>query len=240
MTEWALANAVVAIAALVQATSSIGFAMIAVPLLALIDIGYVPGPSLFAMIGLSLIMAAREWRHVDYRGLSLLLPGLVVGTALGALALGRFPVSAMGLLFGSMVLIALAVGRIGFVLERSRPALAASGAIAGLMGTMTGIHGPALAVLYQDAPPPAARATIALIFVIASCLSLLSLYANLLFDRTDLIAGLALVPGVLLGYLLAVGAGHRISDALARHVMLALAALSALLLVGRSLWQSAF
>jgi len=48
--------------------------------------------------------------------------------------------------------------------------------------------------------------------------------------------GLALWPGVLVGYLLAIGLGHRISDGSARRLMLGLATLSALLLIAKSLW----
>lgn len=235
MPDLALANAVVALAALVQAVSGIGFAMIAVPLLALIDLSYVPGPSLFAMMGLSAVMAIRERQELDQRGFLALLPGLAVGTVVGALALGMLPESWMGLLFGSMVLIALTVGQIGIVPRQSRPVFAASGMVAGLMGTMSGIHGPALAVLYQDASPRAARATIALIFVIASGLSLLSLHIQQLFSQADVLEGLALWPGVLSGYLLATGVGHHISDTAARYTMLGLAALSALLLVAQGI-----
>ncbi|MGI9500444.1 MAG: sulfite exporter TauE/SafE family protein, partial [Geminicoccaceae bacterium] len=191
MADILLANIVVMFAALIQTASGIGFAMIAVPLLALVDLGYVPGPSLLAMLGLSLVMALRGWRDVDRQGLSALLAGLGIGTVVGALSLGALPQSATGLLFGIMVLIALAAGQVGFVPGRSTPAFAFSGAVAGLMGTMAGIHGPALAVLYQGAPPRTARATIALIFIVASCLSLLSLHLSQLFDRAGLLAGFA-------------------------------------------------
>lgn len=236
MIDLALANVVVAIAAFVQAASGLGFAMVAVPLLALIDLGYVPGPSLVAMLGLSLIMAFRGWHDVDRRGLLALLPGLGLGTVIGAYALGMLPASAMGVLFGSMVLIALAGGQIGLIPGRSMPAFALFGTVAGSMGTMAGIHGPPLVILYQDAVPRTARATIALIFIIASCLSLLSLHLNQLFNQDGMLMGLALWPGVLAGYVLAISVGHYISDGMARRTMLGLAALSALLLIAKSLW----
>lgn len=230
-----LANAAVAFAAFIQTASGIGFAMIAVPLLALIDFAFVPGPSLLAMLALSLAMAAQGWREVDRDGLLTLLPGLVVGTVIGALALGALPASSLGVLFGSMILIALAVGRIGIVPRRSPRSFALFGTAAGVMGTMAGIHGPALVILYQDAPTRTVRATIALIFIVASCLSLISLYLTDLVDDRALMIGLALWPGVAAGYVLALCARNLIQDSVARRLMLGLATLSALLLIAKGL-----
>ena len=236
MIDLMAASVIVAFAAFMQAASGIGFAMIAVPLLALVDLGYVPSPTLFAMLGLSLIMACRGWRDIDRQGLVALLPGLCFGTVIGALALDALPQSVFGLLFGSMVLIALIVGQIGYLPERSGSSFVISGTFAGLMGTMAGIHGPALAVLYREAAPRTARATIALIFIVASCLSLLSLYLAGLFDRTDVLMGMALWPGIIAGYILAISVGRYISDVLSRRAMLSSAALSALILIVKSLW----
>ncbi len=231
MTEFVLATVIVAVAAFVQAAAGIGFAMVAVPMLALINLGYVPGASLFAMLALCLMMVCRGWRDIDGEGLSALLPGLGVGTLVGALFLGSLPASGMGLIFGSAVLIGLLIGQMGFVLRRSITSSALSGMIAGFMGTMAGIHGPALVVVYQKMAPRNARATIALIFIIASTLSLSSLYFTGLFGQRELLMGLTLWPGVLIGYVLAISCGHRISDIVAHRTMLGLAALSALLLI---------
>lgn len=230
-----LANAAVAFAAFIQTASGIGFAMIAVPLLALIDFALVPGPSLLAMLALSLVMGAQGWREADREGLLTLLPGLVVGTVIGALALGALPASSLGILFGSMILIALAVGRIGIVPSRSPRSFALFGTAAGAMGTMAGIHGPALVILYQNAPTKTVRATIALIFIVASCLSLISLYLSDLIDYRALTTGFALWPGVAAGYVLALVARSLIDDQLARRLMLGLATLSALLLIAKGL-----
>ncbi len=231
MTEFMLANVIVAVAAFVQAAAGIGFAMVAVPLLALIDIRYVPGASLFAMLALCLMMVGRGWRDIDGGRLPALIPGLGAGTVIGALFLGWLPASAMGVIFGAAVLIGLMIGQLGFTLRRSIASSALSGMVAGLMGTMAGIHGPALVIIYQNMAPPKARATIALIFVIASILSILSLHLSGLFGQLELLRGLALWPGVLIGYVLAIGCGHRISDIIARRAMVSLAALSALFLI---------
>ncbi len=237
MIDHLVANLVVAFAAFVQASAGIGFALIVVPLLALIDLRYVPGPSLFAMFFLSIAMAFFGRRRIDWQGLPILLPGLIVGTAIGALALVSLPPAASGPIFGGMVLVALLIGQVGFEVRRSPLAFALAGSIAGLMGTMAGMHGPALAVIYQRAAIGVARATIALIFTIASVLSLLSLHRAGLFDGLGVMRGLTLLPGLVAGYGLASWLARSIDDALARRSMLWLAALGAIALIAKSVWS---
>ena len=235
MTDLIIANAIVAAAAFVQAAAGIGFAMVAVPLLALIDLSYVPGASLFAMLCLSLMMLCRGWRDVDGNGLPALLFGLGAGTVAGALLLGSLQKSTFGVIFGSLVLFGLIIGQSGFSVRRSSLSSALSGSVAGLMGTMAGIHGPALVVIYQNVAPRKARATIALIFVIGSMLSLCFLHLSGLFGRAELMMGFTLWPGAVTGYAFAHVLGERIADDWARRTMLSLAALSALLLIAGSL-----
>ncbi|NIA68043.1 sulfite exporter TauE/SafE family protein [Pelagibius litoralis] len=234
--ELLLANLVVCFAAFVQASAGIGFAMIAVPLLVLIDLTYAPGPSLFVMMFLSIAMAVEARRHIDRQGLATLLPGLCVGTVAGALLLGALPPTWFGLVFGGIVLLALIVGQLGLALAASPALYGAGGFAAGLMGTISGIHGPPLVVLYQRAAHATARATIALIFVIASILSLVSLYLEGIFREPQLLIGLSMLPGLILGYGLAHIGRQLISESLARAVMLIVAGASAIVLIAKSVW----
>ena len=63
--ELLVANVIVGFAGFVQTTTGIGFAMVAVPMLVLIDLSYAPGPALFAMLFLSVAMVAGSWQNVD-------------------------------------------------------------------------------------------------------------------------------------------------------------------------------
>ncbi len=234
MFEILLANLIVVVAGFVQASAGIGFAMIAVPLLVLIDPTYAPGPSLFVMLFLSLAMVAKARRHIDKNGLATLLPGLCVGTVAGALLLGALSPSSFGLAFGGIVLTAIVLGQFGFAPRQSRTASGVGGFCAGLMGTLSGIHGPPLAVLYQRAEPARAHATIALIFVIGSVLSLASLYAENLFGKLEFLLGLSLIPGLIAGYVLARLCRGLISDRMARNLMLVIAATSSVVLIAKS------
>ena len=234
--QLALANLVVCVAGFLQASAGIGYAMIAVPLLVLIDIAYAPGPSLFAMLFLSLTMALAGRADIDRQGLASLLPGLCLGTVAGALLLGALSPAWFRLVFGIIILTALAIGLFVKAPPRSPASYGAGGFTAGLMGTISGIHGPPLAVLYQRADPARARATIALIFVIASVLSLVSLHLEGLFGQPQVVMGLSLLPGLALGYLLARRGRAHISDALASALMLAVAGVSAIVLIAKSVF----
>ena len=235
MTEFVLPNLIVGFAAFFQASVGIGFAMIAVPLLVLIDLAYVPGPSIFAMMFLSGTMVIGAWQEIDGRGLSLLLPGLLIGTIAGAMLLGALPPSWFGLVFGVVILLALLVGQLGITPRRSPTAYATGGFFAGCMGTISGIHGPPLVVLFQRTAHHVARATIAAIFVIACIISLVSLHFEGLFGGTELRTGLALLPGLALGYLLAYRLRDVLSAILARRLMIAIASISAMILIFKSL-----
>lgn len=233
--ELLIANVIVSFGGFVQTTTGIGFAMIAVPMLVLIDLTYAPGPALFAMLFLSVAMVMGSWQDVDRQGFSTLFPGLLVGTVVGAQLLGLLSATAFGLVFGFIVLGSLALGQIGFTPERTPVTNATGGFVSGLMGTISGIHGPPLAVLYQRAEIATARATIAFVFVFASIFSLILLHLNGYFGREEALAGLALLPGIAVGFGVAVSGRRFMSDVAARNAMLIIAAVSAVTLIVRSL-----
>lgn len=233
--EFLIANAIVAIAAYVQTTTGVGFAMIAVPMLVLIDLSYAPGPALFVMLFLAVAMVAGSWRNVDTKGFTSLLPGLLVGTLAGSRLLGVLSPNAFGVVFGVMVLAALVVVLIGSAPKQSRGVNVGGGFASGLMGTVSGIHGPPLAVVYQRSDHAEARATIAFVFVIASTLSLVSLHRAGYFGQDEVIAGLTLLPGLVVGFVAASTGRRFVSDRVARNSMLIIAAISATVLIARSI-----
>ncbi len=232
--ELLIANVIVGLAGFLQTTTGVGFAMVAVPMLVLVDLSYAPGPSLFVMLFLSIAMVAGSRSDVDRQGFVSLFPGVFLGTIAGSRLLGMLSASAFGLVFGFIVLAALAIGRMGFAPRQSPVVNASGGFVSGMMGTISGIHGPPLAVMYQRAEPARARATIAFVFVVASVLSLISLNSAGHFGRVEALAGLALVPGLAVGFVLASTGRRFISDRVARNGMLWIAAISAITLIGKS------
>jgi uncharacterized membrane protein YfcA len=71
------------------------------------------------------------------------------------------------------------------------------------MGTLSGIHGPPLALLYQRSTPEKARTMIASIFLVAYVTAIAALASAGYFGLRQIILGTALMPGFLTGYFLA-------------------------------------
>lgn len=224
-----IANLVVAVAAFLQASVGVGFAMIAVPLLLLMDPALVPVPVLTAMILLSTVMLVRERSAFDRHGTLALMPGLMAGVIVAVVFLPLLPAN-MDAVFGMIVIAAVAWSVFGPVITITRPVLFIAGTVAGAMGTVSGLHGPALALAYQNYPPGKARATIAGIFVIASVLSIAALLLTGEADSRALITGIWLIPGTLLGFA-ATFILPRPAPRLARNAMLTVAFISALALL---------
>lgn len=226
-----LANLIVLIAGFIQASTGIGFAMIAVPLLALLDWSYVPGPVLVLLVVLGGIMVLQERAHVDWRGLPMLLPGMVIGTALAVWFMQFIDPSRFGLLFGIVLLLALGIMIWGRFAMPGALALMGGGFASGFMGTVSGIHGPPLAALYQGASLLTSRSTIALIFVLAGTTALLSLASQELFDGDGLLRGFSMLPGLVAGYGLAKLSHQRLPLSWVRLAMMILVGSSALILI---------
>jgi uncharacterized membrane protein YfcA len=224
-----VANLVVAIAAFLQASVGVGFAMIAVPLLLLLDPQLVPVPVLTAMTVLAAAMLVRERSEFDREGTLALMPGLVAGVAAAILFSPMLPAT-MDAVFGALIIAAVLWSVWGPVISVTRRTLFVAGTVAGAMGTISGLHGPALALAYQHYAPAQARATIAGIFVIASILSIAALLLTGASGGGDLIAGLGLLPGTLLGFA-ATFVLPRPAPQLARSAMLTVASVSALALL---------
>ena len=135
------ANAIMSIASALQASVGIGLALLAVPLLALLDPRLVPGPMLLAGSLLTLASACRERHAVDAKSFGLSLLGLAIGTVFGAVALSMISTEYLSKVFAILILLAIALSVAGLRVRPTRAALFAGGGAAGVMGTMVGIHG---------------------------------------------------------------------------------------------------
>ena len=161
------AVAIMAIGSALQAAVGIGLALFVVPVLALIDPAYIPGPMLSAGIVLAAMTAWRERHALDPAGFSLSLAGLLVGTVVGAAALKVLQGPALPKVFGVLILLAVLLSIFGPPLKVTGRSLSVAGTAAGIMGTMVGIHGPPIALVFQNAEPAIARAMLGAFFTAA-------------------------------------------------------------------------
>jgi hypothetical protein len=198
-----IGSLIMVVGSLLQASVGFGIALFVVPLLVLLNPVFVPGPMLFASLFLAAIMAFRGWSAIDLKKLGLAGVGLFVGTAAGALALMIVAADKWPKLFAVFILVAVALSASGIHIPATRRNLVAAGIISGVMGTISGIHGPPMALLYQREPGNIVRATLAVFFVMAYAIALIALGTIGLFGKKELLLGLTLAPGVIAGYIIA-------------------------------------
>lgn len=101
------------------------------------------------------------------------------------------------------------------------------------MGTMVGIHGPPIALVFQNAEPAQARAMLGAFFAVGYATSVIALFAVGLFGRQELTVGLLLLPGVGIGYATAPLAGRFVDRRRLRIAILTISGASAIALAQR-------
>lgn len=230
-----LAAAIVALAAALQTLIGFGLAIVAAPLLALLDRSYVPGPLIAAGTCLALIMAVRERQAIDLAGVRAAVAGRVVGAVPAGIALCVASQATFDLLFSGLVLAAVGSSLLQREIRPTGRAIFAAGVASGFMGTITSIGGPPVALVYQSARGPRLRATLAGMFLIGSVVSLVALAAVGRFGAAELLRAALLVPGVVVGAISARPLLRRFDRRATRPLVLALSAGSALLVLARAL-----
>ena len=199
--EMLLAVAIVALGTAVQASIGFGLAMIAAPLLLLIDRALVPGPLIAAALVLVLWMAFRERGAIDLSHFRAGVIGRIAGTPPAALLMGTMSAAAFDIVFGVLVMLAVAISLMHPHIRPTPRSVFFATAASGFMSTISSIGGPPLALVYQNAQGPALRANLAMLFIFGCTISLLALSLVGRFGLLELgYAGL-LSAGVGLGVL---------------------------------------
>lgn len=233
------AVAIVAAAAALQASVGFGLALVAAPLLVLIDRHYVPGAVMGAGFCLGLVMALRERAAIDWGGVRAASAGRLLGALPAGVALGVASQAVFELLFSVLVLAAVGLSLLHPRVQPTPRAVLGAGVASGFIGTITSIGGPPLALVYQNARGPELRATLAAAFVVGSAISLATLAVVGRFGAGEALRALLLVPGVLLG----VAASRRLLPVFdrgaTRPLVLSLSAASALAVLVRVLLRAA-
>ena len=233
--EFVAANLVVFIAAVLQAATGVGFAMVAVPLLALISLAWVPAPMLICNIALSVAIMSRGRHELERSEAPPLVLGLALGTFAGAGLLALSGGRGLGAMIGAIIVAAVLASLFTPQLRITRLRLLSAAFVGGATGAIAAMHGPPLIILYQRERPEKVRATMAGVFVFGCVLAIASLWLAGLFGGEQIWRGLLLLPGVALGFFAGRALGGRMSPGAVRHAMLALAGTAGSVLLVRSL-----
>ncbi|HEV8248216.1 MAG TPA: sulfite exporter TauE/SafE family protein [Polyangiaceae bacterium] len=229
------ANLIVAVGSWVQGSVGFGLALISAPLLLIVAPESVPGPLIAATFVLLLLTVLRERQAVDLRGIGWALLGRLPGTALGALTVARMSGRWLGLTLGLLTLLAVGLTATRFDIVRKPPWLLIAGTVSGFMGTTAGIGGPAMALLYQRERGPTVRASLAAFFVVGASMSMLGLAWVGRFGKHEVVSGLTMVPGVIIGFLLSKQSGEFLDQGRTRRAVLFVAGASGIAAVVRAI-----
>lgn len=235
VSEWLVVCLVTLVAALIQGTIGLGYAVLAVPLLSLLDPRLAPVPQILTALPLSVWAFAREWRAVDWRGAVWVLVGRVPGALLGALLLAMSSQRTLDFLIGASVLAAVALLSTDLRLKRSPWVDCAAGTFGSLSGYVSGISGPPIALLFRDASGPVLRSTLGVIFTLGVLLTLgLRASTGHISVQDGWVAAVLLVP-MLIGMRLSRYLHGLIQGRLLRRALLTTSAIAALGLIARGL-----
>lgn len=211
-----------------QGTVGYGSALVAAPLLLLVDQRLVPVPFSLSIFILVILMTVRERRALDLKGLTWSVFGRVFGSGLGALILVQFASDSFVLIFSIMVLLAVIISASGVRFYPSIKALIGAGFFSGLMGTIAAIGGPPMALVYQEEDGERLRSTLSAYFIVSIIISGFAWLSVGMLGVEHLFLVLLLLPGILIGYFLSSKIVPIIRGNYLRPLILIVAAVSAI------------
>lgn len=228
---YVIALGTVAVGALTQGALGFGFGMLAAPVLAIVDDDLVPGAVLVLGVTVAAIIAWQERGALDWRGIRWALVGRVLGTVLGVLALSWLDAEDFAIVLGSFILVAVVLSVAGWHVRPTRSTLVGAGTVSGVMGTLTSIGGPPMALVYQRERAAQIRSTLAGFFLFGASLAIVSLTVSGQFGRGELVDGVRLLPGLLLGVVASRKLGRYLDNGWTRPALLALCTVAAIVLI---------
>jgi uncharacterized protein len=212
--------------AVVQGTIGFGLAIVAAPFLILIHPELVPGPVLFFGMASAAFNVWANRVGLAFRELTLALVARVPGTLLAMVVLVVASPSVLSVLLGLSVLAAVVLSVRTPYVERTSRVMFTAGFMSGFMGTTTAIGGPPIALAYQSATGPEARANLGGYLLIGMVASLFALTLIGRFTAEHLTISLIMLVPVMLGVYLARILTPMINPAWLRPALLVLCSIS--------------
>lgn len=223
------------VGAFVQGSVGFGHNLIAAPVFALVDERLVPGPAIASAGVLVLLTVLRDRRGLHLGEVGTALIGRVPGTILAAVTVASLPADDLAVFFAFLVLVAVGITASGVGVRPTRGTLVSAGALSGFMGTATSIGGPPMAMLYAGEQGRRLRGTLAGFFLTGIAMSLAALVVTGSFGMEELRLSLLPVPAIVVGFVLSSWGARRLDAGHTRPAVLAVAALSAVSVLGKAL-----
>jgi uncharacterized protein len=212
-----------------------GLGLLGAPVLALIDHRFVPGPLIAVGVILTVAVLHRERRNLSVGLVRWAMVGRVGGSVAGAAAIAAVSEHTLGLMFGLLILLGVALSIGGCTLAPTAGTLLGAGALSGFMGTSVSVGGPPLALVYQRQRGPELRASMAAFMAFGALVSLTMLILFGQFGVEQVRLSVVLVPGTLAGFAASRLLARFLDQRWLRPAVLGFSAISALALLVESL-----
>lgn len=221
--------------AFVQSSIGFGMAVVAAPFLVLFAPELMPGALLVTSFSLPVVQLVHGPRDIAWRPLSWALVARLLVMPLGVAAVALLSVRAISVVTGVLILLTVAASVSALEVRTTPVNSAVAGAIAGFSGTAASIGGPFLALVLQHERPTRLRATLSVFFLAGAAMAVAGLSFAGEFTRGQLVAGLAWIPFMALGYAAAAPARARLDRDRLRRAVLAFCVLASVSVIVRAL-----
>ena len=234
-----LASLIIFCGALTQSLIGFGLAVVASPLLYIVDPSLVPAPVIMMGFSIALLTLFRERNQLEFNGLQYALLGRIPGGILGASLIIIAPQPILGLAIAGIVALAVGLSLLKFSIPVNRFTLFIAGVLSGVFGNIAAIGGPPLAILLSGKDASQFRAALSAFFIFSSIIALTILGFAGLLTLKHVYISLMLLPSVILGYVVAGRLVGRVDKHKTRMLTLLLCAISATILTIKSMIELA-
>lgn len=188
-----------------------------------------------AALILCILMAIREKHSIAYEEVVVSSISRLVMTIPTAMLVGSIEPKTFSIVFALAVLVATSISLSGYHLPFNRANLAIASGVSGITNTISSIGGPPMALVYQHHRGDHIRATLSVIFAIGAVISMGCLAMVGEFHWRDLLLGLLLLPSILVGFAVSRYTTPWLDSRATRPAVLGVAALSAVVILVRTL-----
>lgn len=229
---------IVMLGAIVQGSTSMGFAITVAPVLMLINPDFVPVPTLMSGFTLSVYLMIRERKSIILKGLGFSIFGRILGAIISAFIIVIISQTYFSLVFGALILLAVALSLMKGTWEINRPKLFFAGLLSGIMGTLASIGSPPMGLLYQHQNAKVIRGTLSAYFTLGTLISILSLSFVGKLSIIEFKLYLWMLPAFTLGFWLSKYVTKYLDKGYTRWAILAISTVSALFVIGRTIYTN--
>lgn len=203
---WGFAALSLFIGCWVQTALGFGMAVIAAPIIVILNPLWVPVALTLCALFLSILNTWSQRQDLEYKALVIPFITRIPGTILGAWLLLQLDTHSLQLFVAGCVLLAVFISYYGKQFDYTPRRMGGAAFVSGIMGTTTSIGGPPMALVMQHGKPNNIRANLSLYFAYSCTLSMISYAMIGVVDQELMLESVSFLPVCLLGFLLGVKA----------------------------------